>query len=144
MKSDILVIHGSNLNILGKRECDIYGTKTLIEINTELVSLANDFGLALECYQSNIEGEIINKIHSNCDTKCIIINAGAFTHTSIAIRDALLSNAALFYEVHISNIYAREHFRHNSFLSDIAQGVICGCGTFGYILALRAAVEYLS
>lgn len=140
----ILVINGPNLNLLGKRETSHYGKVSLKALDQALVKRAK--GHQLECFQSNAEHEIIDKIQASLGDKvdCIIINPAAFTHTSIAIRDALIAVKIPFYEVHLSNIFARETFRHNSFISDIAEGVICGLGTLGYLAALDCALEKLS
>ncbi|MFD2167638.1 type II 3-dehydroquinate dehydratase [Thalassotalea euphylliae] len=144
-KFNVLVLNGPNLNMLGKREPEIYGAKTLDAIHTELVEHAAKRGIALECYQSNAEADLINKIHQSFEqVDYIIINPAAFTHTSIALRDALLSVNIPFIEVHLSNVHAREPFRHHSYLSDIAKGVICGLGTQGYFFALDAAISALS
>lgn len=140
----ILVIHGPNLNMLGKREPPFYGKITLKAINQHLTHLAK--GHEIECFQSNAEHEIIDKIQASAKnhTDIIIINPAAFTHTSIAIRDALLAVKIPFFEVHLSNIHARETFRHQSYLSDIALGVVSGLGAQGYYAALHAALEKLS
>ena len=141
----ILVIHGPNLNMLGSRESDHYGTMTLDEINSDLVSAGLKWGLTVHTYQSNHEGEIIEAIQNARSGKyrAIIINPAAFTHTSIAIRDALLAADLPCFEVHISNIHSREEFRHRSLVSDIASGVIMGFGPVGYILALKGAGDLL-
>ena len=141
----IVVIHGPNLNLLGKREPRLYGHDTLESVNEHLIRTAQAAGHTLEPYQSNAEDELIARIHhaGSDGTAFIIINPAAFTHTSIALRDALAAVAIPFIEVHISNIYAREPFRHHSFLSDIAVGVICGFGIRGYELALTASIERL-
>ena len=134
----ILVINGPNLNLLGKRESSIYGNESLDDIISSLENICAKKNASLLTFQSNAEHEIVEKIHS-CQNKKVdwmIINPGAFTHTSIAIRDALIGVGVPFYEVHISNIFAREEFRHKSYFSDIAQGVICGFGTSGYELSL--------
>ncbi len=143
--ASILVIHGPNLNLLGSREPERYGTTTLDEINRQLTDIALNASHHLLTMQSNAEYEIIERIHaaSQEGINFIIINPGAFTHTSIAIRDALLGVKIPFIEVHLSNIYAREPFRHTSYLSDIAEGVICGLGTDSYSLALQAALNRL-
>ena len=132
----ILVINGPNLNLLGKRESSIYGNESLDDIISSLENICAKKNASLLTFQSNAEHEIVEKIHS-CQNKKVdwmIINPGAFTHTSIAIRDALIGVGVPFYEVHISNIFAREEFRHKSYFSDIAQGVICGFGTSGLSL----------
>lgn len=140
--SKILVLNGPNLNLLGVREPGIYGSTGLKEVNEKLLSIASENGVELETFQSNAEFEIINKIHSAMgNVDYIVINPAAFTHTSVAIRDALLGVKIPFFEVHISNVHAREEFRHHSYLSDIATGVICGLGTDGYEYALRAAIK---
>jgi 3-dehydroquinate dehydratase-2 len=137
------VIHGPNLNMLGKREPEIYGGKSLDDINTDLKGKALTLGIELETFQSNHESEIVEKIHAifNQGSNGIIINPAAFTHTSIAIRDALLLVDIPIIEVHLSNIYKREEFRHKSMLSDIVTGQITGLGSIGYTLALNAIVE---
>ncbi len=141
----ILVLNGPNLNLLGQREPDKYGSDSLVEINTQLQSIATKAGCELEFFQSNTEGELVNKIHSAsaASTDFIIINPAAFTHTSIALRDALLATQIPFIEVHLSNVHAREEFRRHSYFSDIATGVISGLGARGYRLALQAALEIL-
>ena len=140
----LLLLHGPNLNLLGEREPTLYGNQGLAEINQRLVLLARERGRELMCFQSNAEHELIDRIHAarEQDIAFIIINPAAFTHTSIALRDAFLAVAIPFIEVHLSNIYQRESFRHHSYLSDIAAGIIIGLGPRGYELALRAAMEY--
>ncbi|MDA8415682.1 MAG: type II 3-dehydroquinate dehydratase [Betaproteobacteria bacterium] len=135
----ILVIHGPNLNALGTREPDVYGSLTLSDMNNRLYELANLHGANLDCFQSNWEGAIIDRIYdAKVDgTQAIIINPGGLTHTSICLRDALSAVALPFIEVHLSNIHSRESFRHHSFLSAIAIGVIAGLGTRGYEMALE-------
>ena len=137
----ILVIHGPNLNLLGSREPEVYGAHTLADIDQELARLAAEKSLQLQTFQSNSESEIVARIQQavNNPTDIIIINPAAFTHTSIAIRDALLATQIAFIEVHLSNVHAREDFRKQSFLSDIAIGVICGFGIDSYRLAFEAA-----
>ena len=141
----ICVIHGPNLNLLGTREPEIYGSETLVDIDDGLRKKAEALGLTLKTFQSNHEGAIVDQIQSlreNCDG--LIINPGALTHTSIAIRDALLGVALPIIEVHISNVFARERFRHKNLISDIAIGSIVGLGTYGYGLALDAAIYALN
>lgn len=140
---DVLVINGPNLNLLGRREPAIYGQQTLAEIEAALVSRAAQAKLQLVCFQSNAEHEIVERIQDagSEGVRAILINPGAFTHTSVAIRDALLGVAIPFYEIHLSNIFAREDFRHRSYLSDIAAGSVIGMGALGYEFALRAAVS---
>ena len=138
----ILIIHGPNLNLLGVREPEVYGSVTMEEINQGLKQKADFNNIELEAFQSNAEHEIVTKLQDSMDhVDFIIINPGALTHTSIAIRDSLLGIGVPFYEVHISNIFAREEFRHKSYFSDIANGVICGLGTQGYDLALRHIID---
>lgn len=141
----ILVIHGPNLNMLGKREPHIYGSLSLDDINAALMEKANQEGFLLESFQSNHEGELVDRIQKAFGhTDGLIINPGAFTHTSVAIRDALLILNLPIIEVHISNIHKREEFRRHSFVSDIATGQIVGLGARGYILALSAIMSILS
>ncbi len=141
----ILVLHGPNLNCLGQRETSVYGNCTLSKLDATLAQEAMAAGLTLLSKQSNSEAELINFIHQAGEEKIayFIINPAAFTHTSIALRDALLAVNIPFIEVHISNIYAREAFRHHSYFSDIAQGVISGLGVKGYSLALQAIRDKL-
>ncbi|WP_076925775.1 type II 3-dehydroquinate dehydratase [Pseudoalteromonas sp. EB27] len=143
-KFNLLVINGPNLNMLGKREPDKYGFQTLSEIMEELTSAANSLDVELTHFQSNSEQALIERIHNAWQAvDYIIINPAAFTHTSVALRDALLSVDIPFFEVHLSNVHAREAFRHHSYFSDVAQGVICGLGAMGYHAALNAAVNQL-
>ncbi|WP_341708983.1 type II 3-dehydroquinate dehydratase [Halopseudomonas sp.] len=141
--ASILVLHGPNLNRLGTREPGVYGATTLDQINQHLRELASQQGHHLLSLQSNAEHELIERIHAAGDEAIdfIIINPAAFTHTSVAIRDALLSVSIPFIEVHLSNVYKREPFRHHSYFSDVAEGVICGLGAKGYELALQAAIH---
>ncbi|MCM8773510.1 MAG: type II 3-dehydroquinate dehydratase [Candidatus Omnitrophica bacterium] len=139
-KNKILVIHGPNLHILGKREKNIYGDFTISELNLELKKIAHQHNYILETFQSNSEGEIVEKI-SNSNYDFLIINPAAYTHTSVAIRDAILSVEKPTIEVHISNIYKREEFRRKSLISDIVLGTITGLGKLSYILALYAAIK---
>ncbi len=141
----IQVLHGPNLNLLGSREPSVYGTDTLAQIDDRLTAQAHAAGHALTCFQSNAEHELIERVqHSRIDrTALIILNAGAFTHTSIALRDALAAVAIPFIEVHLSNVHAREAFRHHSYLSAIALGVIGGFGADSYRLALEAGMHWL-
>jgi len=141
----ILVLHGPNLNLLGTREPDIYGTTTLSDIDRQLMADAQVSGFTVECLQSNSESALIDRVQAAPldGFSLIIINAGAFTHTSIALRDALAAAQLPFIEVHLSNVYAREPFRAHSYLADRALGVICGFGALSYQLALRAAITHL-
>lgn len=138
----ILIIHGPNLNLLGKREPSLYGVDTLDSINQELSDLAQENQVKLSVFQSNHEGQIVDRLQQTLqdDTDFIIINPAAFSHSSVAIRDALLACDKPFIEVHLSNIFAREKFRQQSYLSDIAVGVISGLGKDSYLLALHAAI----
>lgn len=144
--ASILVLHGPNLNLLGTREPEIYGSDTLDDVNEGLVQLAKENGHHLLNLQSNAEYEIIERIHEarTEGIDFIIINPAAFTHTSVAIRDAIMGVNIPFIEVHISNVHAREEFRHHSFFSDVAVGVICGLGIQGYQLALQSAMNLLN
>lgn len=142
MARNILVLHGPNLNLLGTREPQVYGRETLADINARLQHVAAENGAQCSTFQSNHEGGLIDRIHaaSNDGTDFIVINAGAYTHTSVALRDALAAVAIPFIEVHISNVYKRESFRHHSYLSDQAVGVVAGLGSFGYEAALLHAM----
>ncbi|MBL4826623.1 MAG: type II 3-dehydroquinate dehydratase [Spongiibacteraceae bacterium] len=144
--ASILVLHGPNLNLLGTREPEVYGSKTLSDINSELHDVAVAQGHHLLAMQSNAEYELIERIHEARleGINFIIFNPAAFTHTSVALRDALLGVAIPFIEVHLSNVHKREPFRHHSYFSDIAEGVICGLGNQSYLLALQAAFAQLS
>ena len=144
-KFRVLVLNGPNLNMLGKREPDIYGAQTLSEIIEQLTNKAQSLGIELLHLQSNAEHQLIDEIHQAHEkVDYIIINPAAFTHTSVALRDALLSVNIPFIEVHLSNVHAREPFRQHSYLSDVAKGVICGLGNQGYSYALDAAHQFLS
>ena len=144
-KASILVIQGPNLNLLGTREPDVYGKTTLADIHSKLQEIVQANTAELNTYQSNHEGELIDRIHqAKLDgVDFIIINPGAFTHTSVALRDALAGVTIPFIEIHLSNIHQREEFRKHSYLADIAIGVICGLGAIGYELALQAAISRL-
>jgi len=142
-KRKILVLHGPNLNLLGTREPEIYGRETLEDIDRRLARLAQAYGVTLECFHSNHEGALIERVH---DAKAqgfafIVINPAGYTHTSVALRDALSAVKIPFIEVHLSNIHSREPFRHHSYFSDIAVGTICGLGSRGYDLALQFALQ---
>ncbi len=142
--AQILLINGANLNLLGTREPGVYGSTTLAQIEQKLVSQATDLGHGLTACQSNAESELVDQVQqASGNSDFIILNPGAFTHTSIAIRDALLAVDIPFIEVHISNVYAREEFRQHSYFSDIAVGTIVGLGPKGYELALIAADHFL-
>ena len=139
----IVVIHGPNLNLLGDREPQVYGRETLEEIDRRLLNTATQRGAKLESFQSNHEGALIERVHAAKKQKStfIIINPGGYTHSSVALRDALAAVAIPFIEVHLSNIHAREAFRQHSYFSDLAVGVVCGLGSRGYDLALDYALE---
>ena len=143
MSKKIEIINGPNINLLGKREPDIYGDLTLETINKDIEDYAEELNLKTLFFQSNIEGEIVNKIQDSVKSNGIIINAAAFTHTSIAIHDALKSLSIPKIEVHISNIYKREEFRHKSLISNVVDGVICGLGANSYKLALKGIKNIL-
>lgn len=138
------VLHGPNLNLLGRREPELYGSATLGEIDAALAVLAERLDARVECFQANGEGALVEWVQEvGPRVSGFLVNAGAYTHTSIALRDALLGVARPFVEVHLSNVFAREEFRHRSFLADRALGVVCGFGPGSYHLALRALVEHL-
>ncbi len=139
----VLVIHGPNLNLLGQRETAIYGSESLAQINSRLARQAADSKIDLQCFQSNAEHELIERIHAAAadGTDWILINPAAFTHTSVAIRDALLAVDLPFIEIHLSNLQRREEFRHHSLFSDLAEGVIAGFGGDSYLLALQAVIN---
>ena len=155
----ILVLHGPNLNLLGQREPDIYGRTTLTEIDGTLMALAKELGAEAECFQSNYEGALLERLHEHVGTPSngadgsstaegssiqgILINPAGLTHTSVVLRDALLATGLPVVEVHLSNVFSREAFRHHSFVSDIAIGVFSGLGVEGYRLGLGALVGYL-
>lgn len=136
----VCVINGPNLNRLGKRQPEVYGTTTLADVEDLLAREAQSLGIEIDFFQSNHEGDMLDRIHRAADEKgAVIINPGGFTHTSVALRDALaeIADGAGFVEVHISNVHAREEFRHHSYLSPLANGVIAGLGIYGYVAALR-------
>jgi 3-dehydroquinate dehydratase-2 len=139
---NVLVLHGPNLNLLGVREPDTYGKVTLAQIDESLIQAAADAGATLSTFQSNHEGALIDRVHAarTDGTDFLIINPGGFTHTSVALRDAFAGVALPFVEVHLSNVHKREPFRHHSYFSDLAVGVICGLGAAGYRLALEYAL----
>lgn len=142
--NSLLVLHGPNLNMLGKREPEIYGRNTLEDVNQALLLLAQELGVKLSCYQSNHEGDLVDAIQDAVDQhQGIVINPGAYTHTSVAIRDAISAVSIPTVEVHLSNIHQREPFRHHSYIAPVAVGQICGFGVNSYYLGLRALVHYL-
>lgn len=142
----ILVLHGPNLNLLGSREPEVYGYATLADINAALKAQGQAAGFAIDCFQSNHEGDLIDRVHAAPaeNVAFIVINPAGYTHTSVALRDALAGVDIPFIEVHLSNIHTREAFRQHSYFSDIAEGVICGLGPDGYRLALDTAISRLS
>ena len=142
----LLVLHGPNLNLLGTREPEVYGRTTLAQINASLAEQASAAGHALESLQSNAEHDLVNRVQSarSDGTDFILINPAAFTHTSVALRDALAAVAIPFIEIHLSNPHTREAFRHHSYFSDLAVGVVCGFGADSYRYALEAALKRLS
>lgn len=142
----VLVLHGPNLNLLGQREPEIYGSQTLEEIDAEIVQLAEQLGAHVTSFQSNHEGQLIDRLHLAMQdgTTGVLINPGGFTHTSVALRDAIAALAMPVIEVHLSNVHARESFRQHSFISPVATGVVCGLGKDGYTLALRAILAKLN
>jgi 3-dehydroquinate dehydratase-2 len=144
-KQKILVIHGPNLNLLGTREPEHYGGQSLAEIDATLQEQGRAAGVTVECYQSNAEHALIDRIHAarDEDVSYIVINPAAFTHTSVALRDALAAVGIPFIEVHLSNVHAREAFRHRSYFSELAVGVISGLGAMGYLFALGYALHAL-
>jgi 3-dehydroquinate dehydratase-2 len=146
MSLRILVVNGPNLNLLGTREPQTYGSTTLAEIEQALTDKAAATGISLSCFQSNHEGAIVERIHQARDEKTdfLLINPAAFTHTSVAIRDSIAGVGIPFVEIHLSNVHKREAFRHHSYFSDLAEGVICGFGWRGYLYALDFALERLA
>ena len=143
--ASLLLINGPNLNLLGSREPGVYGETNLADVESRLTDLAGRQGHKLDCFQSNAEHEIVDRIQKAATDRAdfILLNPGAFTHTSIAIRDALLAVSIPFIEIHLSNVFAREDFRHHSYFSDIAAGCLFGLGAYGYELALTAATRQL-
>lgn len=144
--SGILLLNGPNLNLLGTREPDVYGATRLDDIEANCIELAEELGHTLDCYQSNAEHELVDRIQQAASdgVAFILINPGAFTHTSVAMRDALLAVGIPFIEIHLSNTFAREEFRHASYFSDIAAGCVIGLGAMGYELALHAAAQQMA
>jgi 3-dehydroquinate dehydratase-2 len=142
----ILVLHGPNLNLLGQREPDIYGTQTLADIDRMMIQLGEDLSVKVETFQSNHEGGLIDRLHTALQdgTSGVLINPGGLTHTSVALRDAISALPFPVVEVHLSNIHARESFRHHSYISPVVTGVVCGFGSDSYLLALRAILAKLN
>lgn len=144
-KFSILVLNGPNLNLLGTREPEIYGKETLKDLENNLKKVADELDVNIECYQSNHEGDLVDKIqNSRNNTDFILLNAGAYTHTSVAIRDALAGIDVPFYEIHISNVHKREEFRHHSYLAPVCVGQISGFGSNSYKLGIKAIIDYLN
>ena len=143
--SEILLLNGPNLNLLGSREPEVYGATRLEDIEANCIELAEALGHTLDCYQSNAEHKLVDRVQKAAkdNVAFIIINPGAFTHTSVALRDAFLAVDIPFIELHLSNTFAREEFRHNSYFSDIARACLFGLGAYGYELAVQAASEYI-
>jgi len=144
--ANFLLLNGPNLNLLGSREPEVYGATRLDDIEANCIDLAKELGHSLDCFQSNAEHELIDRVQQAAkdDVSFIILNPGAFTHTSIAIRDAFLAVAIPFIEIHLSNTFAREDFRHSSYFSDIAESCLFGFGAYGYELALYAAHQHVT
>lgn len=143
MKDSILVLHGPNLNLLGTREPEIYGSTTLADVNDACQRLGTELGLKVETFQSNHEGELIDRLQqAGRDGVAVVLNPGGYSHTSVALRDAIAGASTEVVEVHVTNIHAREHFRHHSYISAVAKGVIAGLGTEGYLLAIRALAAH--
>ncbi|OGB87059.1 type II 3-dehydroquinate dehydratase [candidate division WOR-1 bacterium RIFCSPLOWO2_02_FULL_46_20] len=144
MANKILVIHGPNLNLLGERETAVYGQTSLADIDKQLLALAKKLKVEIETYQNNVEGEIVNKLQSSRGkVAAIVINPGGYTHYSVAIRDTIAAIKIPAVEVHLSNIYAREEFRHKSVIAPVAAGQICGFGVNSYLLGFQAAVDLI-
>ena len=145
MTEKVLVLHGANLNLLGKREPGIYGVKTLAEINQALVDLGQELGLEVECQQFNGEGELVTALQQADDWACgVLFNPGGYTHTSVVLRDAIAAISIPVIEIHLSNTQAREEFRHKSLVSPVCKGTIAGFGWYSYLLGLRALVNFPS
>ena len=144
--SELLLLNGPNLNLLGTREPEVYGATRLDDIEANCIELAEELGHSLSCYQSNAEHELVNRVQkaATTSTAFILLNPGAFTHTSVALRDALLAVDIPFIEIHLSNTFAREEFRQQSYFSDVAVGCVIGLGAMGYELALHAAAQFIA
>mgnify|MGYP002148733983 CR=1 FL=1 len=142
MPSIVMVLNGPNLNLLGTREPHIYGAETLTDVENHLIQTGKDLGISVSCFQSNSEGDIVSRIHqARGETDFIIINAGAYTHTSVALHDAIKGTGVPLVELHISNVFAREPFRHHSYISPVARAVMCGWGVQGYALAIDGLAQ---
>ena len=144
--ADFLLLNGPNLNLLGMREPEVYGATRLDDIEANCIDLAQELGHSLDCFQSNAEHKLVDRVQQAARDRVdfILLNPGAFTHTSVALRDAVLAVAIPFIEIHLSNTFAREEFRHNSYFSDIAAGCVIGLGALGYELALQAAAQHVA
>jgi 3-dehydroquinate dehydratase II len=142
-RGSVLLLNGPNLNLLGEREPGVYGSQTLASIEARIVELGVELGVDVRCAQSNSEGELVGLVHGARHGQGLIINPGAYAHYSYAIRDAIAAISVPCIEIHLSNVHAREEFRHTSVISPVVDGFICGCGAFGYELALRAVVNQL-
>jgi len=142
-KASVLLVNGPNLNLLGEREPGVYGSQTLKSIEERVIQLGDELGVSVSCAQSNSEGDLVDLVQGARHGQGLIINPGAYAHYSYAIRDAIASVSVPCIEVHMSNVHAREEFRHTSVLSPVVDGFICGCGSFGYELALRALIHQL-
>ena len=144
MPERILILNGPNLNLLGRREPGVYGSETLADVEAACERLGAELGLEISCAQSNHEGELIDKLQqAGHDGTAVVFNPGGYSHTSVALRDAISGAKTRVVEVHISNIHAREEFRHHSYISAVAEGVICGLGTAGYLLAIRSLAAHM-
>ena len=139
----VLLLNGPNLNLLGNREPEIYGSTTLIDIEAQVTSALNERKINCEAFQSNSEGELIDWLHKQSDAEFLLLNPGALTHTSVGLRDAVLAIEIPFLEIHLSNVHQREEFRHHSYFSDIAIGALVGLGVKGYLLATQFAADYV-
>jgi 3-dehydroquinate dehydratase-2 len=144
MAQRILILNGPNLNLLGKREPGIYGSETLADVEKACGALGAELGLEVSCFQSNHEGELVDRLQqAGLEGTGVVFNPGAYSHTSIALRDAIAGSGAIVVEVHVSNIHARERFRRHSHISAVSRGMICGLGTQGYLLAIRALATHM-
>lgn len=144
MAQSILILNGPNLNLLGRREPATYGSQTLGDVVAACESLGNELGFEVSAFQSNHEGELVDRLQqAGIEGTGVVFNPGAYSHTSVALRDAIAGSGAVVVEVHISNIHSREHFRHRSYVTPVAKGMICGLGTEGYLLAMRALAVHM-
>jgi 3-dehydroquinate dehydratase-2 len=144
MAQSILILNGPNLNLLGRREPATYGSRTLDDVIAACKSLGKELGFEVSAFQSNHEGELVDRLQqAGIEGTGVVFNPGAYSHTSVALRDAIAGSGAVVVEVHISNIHSREHFRHRSYVTPVAKGMICGLGTEGYLLAMRALAVHM-